>query len=122
MATAYFHALSSVKQWGGVVENYIDIHTWFDESKGHLASWQHRALRHHSEGIFLCEKIFGPTITLSTGRVIPTRWVGEQHVKEDLQRIPTVADWLRNLKPEPWMLKGSEKLSESLSEMATAAK
>lgn len=32
---------------------------------------------------------FGPTITLSTGRIIPTRWVGEQHVREDLGFIPS---------------------------------
>jgi hypothetical protein len=24
-------------------------------------------------------------------------------VKEDLQRIPSVSDWLRCLRPEPWM-------------------
>ena len=31
------------------------------------------------------------------------RLVGEQHVKDDLGRIPTVKDWLVNLKVEPWM-------------------
>ena len=51
----------------------------------------------------MLEKIFGTTITLSTGRVIPTRWVGEQHVREDLGRIPSFADWVRAIRPEPWM-------------------
>jgi hypothetical protein len=60
-------------------------------------------LRHHAEGIFMLEKLFGTTITLSTGRVIPTRWVGEQHVREDLGRIPSFADWVRAIRPEPWM-------------------
>jgi hypothetical protein len=32
---------------------------------------------------------------LSTGRVIPTRWVGEQHVQQDLGFIPSLADWMR---------------------------
>lgn len=51
----------------------------------------------------MAETIFGPTITLSTGRVIPTRWVGEQHVREDLGHIPSFADWARAIRPEPWM-------------------
>ncbi len=35
--------------------------------------------------------------------MVPTRWVGEQHVKEDLGWIPTVQDWLRHLRVQPWM-------------------
>lgn len=101
--TAYFHAVSSARKWGGEPEEYLPYHAWFDQSKDHLADFRHRALRHHSEGIALCEQVFGPTLTLSTGRVIPTRWIGEQHVREDLGRIPTVADWLRAIRPEPWM-------------------
>jgi len=84
MANPYHHALSSVKKWGGKPEDYLPIHNWFDETKAHFADFRHRAMRHHSEGIFLMEKIFGPTLQLSNEMVIPTRWVGEQHVKEDL--------------------------------------
>lgn len=51
----------------------------------------------------MLETIFGPTITLSTGRVIPTRWIGEQHVREDLGFIPSFADWVKAIRPEPWM-------------------
>jgi hypothetical protein len=40
---------------------------------------------------------------LSSGRVVPTRWVGEQHVIEDLGYIPSFADWVRCIRPEPWM-------------------
>ena len=80
MAHPYHHALSSVKKWGGEVSDYLPLHTWFDQSKSIAGDFRHRALRHHAEGIFMLETIFGPTLTLSTGRVIPTRWVGEQHV------------------------------------------
>ncbi len=80
------------------------LHQWFDEPKAFMPDVRHRALRHHAEGIFLAERIFGPVITNSQGRQVPTRFLGEQHVKEDLQRIPTVQDWLRCLTPEPWML------------------
>lgn len=103
MSHPYHHAVSSVAKWGGNVEDYLPVHEWFDQTKAHFADFRHRALRHHSEGIFLCEKIFGATITIGTGRQIPTRWVAEQHVQEDLGRIPTAADWLRCIKPEPWM-------------------
>lgn len=109
MANPYHHAVSSVKKWGGKVEDYIAIHNWFDETKSHFADFRHRAMRHHSEGIFLMEKIFGVAIEISNGIMIPTRWIGEQHVKEDLGRIPTIQDWLENLHPQPWMGK-TEKL------------
>jgi len=103
MAHPYHHALSSVKKWGGQVDDFLPIHTWFDASKAILADFRHCALRHHAEGIFMCETIFGTTITLSSGRTIPTRWVTEQHVREDLRTIPSFADWARAIRPEPWM-------------------
>jgi hypothetical protein len=114
MAHPYHHALSSAKKYGGVAEDYIALHEWFDGSKAHLTDFRHRALRHHSEGIFMLEQIFGATITNSDGRVVPVRYIGEQHVKEDLGRIPTVADWLLNIKPERWMLGPGKDLSKEL--------
>jgi hypothetical protein len=107
MAHPYHHALSSVAKWGGVPEDYLALHAWFDESKAIIADYRHRALRHHAEGIFMLEKLYGTTRTLSTGRVIPTRWIGEQHVREDLGRIPCFADWVRAIRPEPWMGRAS---------------
>ena len=101
----YHHSVSSSKKYGGVPEDYIAIHSWFDESKAHYADFRHRALRHHSEGIFLCEKIMGATITNKDGKVIPVRFIGEQHVLEDCGRIPTVKDWLENIKPVDWMMR-----------------
>ena len=61
------------------------------------------ALRHHSDGIFLCERIFGVAITNSEGKQVPVRYIGEQHVREDLGRIPTAQDWLSEIKPARWM-------------------
>jgi hypothetical protein len=31
------------------------------------------------------------------------RYLGEQHVREDLGRIPTAQDWLSQIKPQRWM-------------------
>jgi hypothetical protein len=113
MANPFHHAVSSVRKWGGEPEDYLAIHEWFDESKAHLANFRHRALRHHSQGIYWCADVFGPTITISTGKQIPTRWVGEQHVTEDLGFIPTMADWLKTIQSEPWMNR-SRRLSQEL--------
>jgi hypothetical protein len=92
-----------VKKWGGTVEDFIELHSWFDETKAIVADFRHRAGRHHAEGIFLLERLYGVTITISTGRVVPVRLIGEQHVREDLGRIPSFADWVRCIHPEPWM-------------------
>ena len=51
----------------------------------------------------MAETIFGSTVTLSSGRVIPFRWIGEQHVREDLGFIPSFADWVKAIRPEAWM-------------------
>ena len=59
MAHPYHHALSSVKKWGGSVDDYLPLHAWFDQSKEILADFRHRALRHHAEGIFMLETLFG---------------------------------------------------------------
>jgi hypothetical protein len=57
----------------------------------------------NAEGIFMAKLIFGSALTLSTGRVIPVRWVGEQHVREDLGFIPSFADWAKTIRPVSWM-------------------
>src|SRR3546814_6629708 len=72
-----------------------------------LADPRHRALRHHAEGIFMLEALFGATIVNADGRVVPVRLVGEQHVREDLGSIPSFADWARLITPQAWMLRGN---------------
>lgn len=108
MAHCYYHALSSVRKWGGTSDDYLALHQWFDESKSIFADPRHRALRHHAEGIFMLETLFGATITNSDGKVVPVRLIGEQHVTEDLGFIPSFADWGRLIQPQTWMLKGRQ--------------
>ena len=108
----YYHAVSSARKFGGVADDYIEIHTWFDESKAHMADFRHRALRHHSQGIFECERRFGITIVNTDLRRVPVRAVGEQHVMEDLGRIPSVQDWLGEIRPTEWMLRGYAQESD----------
>jgi hypothetical protein len=104
MAHPYHHALRSAKLFGGAAEDYITIHSWFDETKAHMADFRHRALRHHSLGIFWAEERFGVTIEISGGKRVPVRLIGEQHVKDDCGFIPTVKDWLAGIPAEPWKI------------------
>jgi hypothetical protein len=103
MAHPLKHAERSAGKFGGKPDDYLPIHNWFDESKAFLPDFRHRALRHHAEGIFLAERVFGVVIVNSDGRQIPVRYLGEQHVREDLGRIPTAQDWLLQIKPQRWM-------------------
>jgi hypothetical protein len=112
MAHPIKHAQSSARKFGGKAEDYLAIHNWFDESKAFHSDFRHRALRHHAEGIFLCEKVFGVAIRNSNGNPVPVRYVAEQHVKEDLGRIPTAQDWLMQIKPQRWMY--GQRLDEEL--------
>lgn len=117
MANPYHHAVSSTRRWGGQVYDYLPVHQWFDASKEMHGDFRHRALRHHAQGIFECERTFGATITVHLDscrtREIPVRWIGEQHVTEDLGRIPSLSDWLRCIEPAPWMNR-SRPLSREL--------
>ena len=97
------HCLSSVKYFGGIEDDYYDIHSWFDRSKNYYGDIRHRALRHHTQGIEECEYIFGYSIKNSDGKEIPVRSIAEQHIREDLGFIPSVQDWLKEIVPKPWM-------------------
>ena len=111
MAHSYHHAVSSARQFGGVPADYQAVHDWLDASKMILADFRHRALRHHAEGCFAAETLFGVTITNSQGRAVPVRLIAEQHIREDLGRIPSFADWVRCIRPDPWMARAGSRLA-----------
>ncbi len=119
MAHSYHHAVSSARKFGGTANDYLELHTWFDRSKELVADFRHRALRHHTEGIWLAETIFGVTMTNSAGRKVPVRLIGEQHMLEDFGRIPSFADWVRCIKPEPWMGRVGTRLDDTTDEPVT---
>src|SRR5438270_8510810 len=75
MTHPLFHAQSSVRRFGGKVEDYQPIHDWLDGTKEMFADFRHRALRHHSHGVFEAERLFGVSIRNSSGALIPTRYI-----------------------------------------------
>ena len=109
MAHPIIHAKSSAKKFGGKWEDYIHIHNWFDATKSWVGHSDHRVFRHHSEGIFECQSIFGESFENSDGKIVYTRYVGEQHVKEDLYNyIPTAKEFLdalRSSEKPMWVLR-----------------
>lgn len=107
MAHVHYHAVSTARVFGGIPEDYYILHQWLDETKESFCDFRHRALRHHAEGIFEGERKFGVTITNSDGKQVPVRAVLEQHIIEDTGKIPTLAEWLEQIQPQPWMARGS---------------
>ena len=103
------HCKSSVRKWGGQLSDYQPIHDWFDETKAWIGHSKHRMFRHHSAGIFECEKVFGNSFINSDDKTVYTRYVGEQHVKEDCNNyIPTAKEWVDMItsgKPKEWAIK-----------------
>jgi len=57
---------------------------WFDESKAYFPDFRHRALYHHTAGIFLAERIYGVSVINSDKKVVPVCYLGEQYIREDL--------------------------------------
>ena len=107
MAHPVEHAKSSARKFGGNWLDYLEIHEWFDATKAWIGHSKHRMFRHHSEGIFECEKIFGHMIKNSDGKNVYVRYIAEQHVKEDCNNyIPTAKEWVDNINtPKEWMIK-----------------
>lgn len=99
----FLHGKVSVRKWGGKEEDYQKIHDWFDQTKGHFPDMRHRAILHSSFGIFLCEQVFGINITNSDGKTVSVRDIAEQHVIDDMGRIPTIQDYLNDMPFYSWL-------------------
>lgn len=107
MAHPHVHSQSSARRFGGVADDYQPLHDWMDGTKRAWADPRHRAILHNTYGIWLGQELFGQTIVNADGRAVPVRAILEQHVVEDMGRIPTIEGWLQNLPTERWMLIGA---------------
>lgn len=111
MANPHTHAKSSVRRYGGILEDYIDIHTLMDSGKGVCADNRGRVFTHNA---FFCERmiplIFGEVRVNSDGRDYSPRQVSFDHCQEDYGGfIPTPGDWIDSMSSEPWMQNGKER-------------
>lgn len=102
----WYHAKSSAKKWGGDPHTFLAIHDFLDSSKESFGDMRHRAMLHSTWGIYLAKKVFGDTLSVEKERTtieVPVRLIAEQHVLEDLGRLPTLQDWLECMELKPWM-------------------
>lgn len=99
----HIHARSSAKKFGGSAKDYLDIHQFMDSSKAHIADVRHRAIFHSSFGCFIVEQVFGITRINSSGKEYSTRDIAEQHIIEDLGKIPSVQDYFQHMEIKQWM-------------------
>lgn len=106
---SWHHAQSAARKWGGSAENYIEIEEFIDSSKRLLGDVRHRAIYHHTEGVWLCQRIFGRTLEVGR-KLVPVRLIAERHVIEDLGWLPSPADYLNDLPIKPWMGGKKEKV------------
>jgi hypothetical protein len=120
MAHSWIHAKLSAKRFGGTPADYLPIHDWLDGTKELEPTFRHRALRHHTHGIFEAERVFGHIIINSNGREVPVRVIAEQHIKEDFGGfIPTPHDWLKSIQEESWM-QPSAAFSRKINDFANS--
>ena len=109
MAHPNLHAKSSAKKFGGKPEDYIHLHEWLDETKGWFGDSLHRMFRHHTMGIHEAEQKFGTHFNNSDGKVVYTRYIITDHIKEDCYNyVPTPREWIQALesKEKPmWMMR-----------------
>ncbi len=106
MGKPHHHAESSVKKFGGKIDDYLDIHILLDSSKMAFADNRHRALTHNSWFVnHILPKIFGNTITNSDAKLVSVIDIAEQHILEDFSYhfIPTAQDYLSQMTKSSWM-------------------
>ena len=100
------HAISSVKQFKGKIEDYLPIHELLDDTKGVMNNHTNRFCTHN---MWFCYKIiplvFGYNIINSDGKEIDTVDIALRHVAEDFKFkfIPTVQDFLKHMEVQDWM-------------------
>ena len=100
------HAARSAKEFGGKMEDYLDIHVFLDSSKATINDARHRALTHNSWFIReVIPRVFGQTRRNSARKTYSTVDVAERHVLEDFNMlfVPTPQDFLAAIPLQDWM-------------------
>ena len=96
------HARITAHRYGGEWQDWIAIHDWIDRSKAIFPSMQHRMFLHSDFGEWLAVRIHGEAIRAEDGTVISTRDLFRDHQVEDLGRVVTLAEWLREIDADYW--------------------
>lgn len=116
------HAVSAARKWGGEADQYLDIEEFIDSSKQVVGDVRHRSLYHHTMGVYLCQRVFGNTLTVvrkKTTVQVPVRMIAERHIIEDLGWLPSPADYIEGMPIKQWM-SGAQRKEVALSELLGA--
>jgi hypothetical protein len=109
MANPEIHSKSSVKRWGGKIEDYIAIHELIDSPKATMNNNSSRALTHNTWFAYtIIPKVFGYNITNSSGKSVDTIDIAMLHIAEDFRMkfVPTPQDYLKHMQVQPWFNNG----------------
>lgn len=115
---SWMHARSTARKWKVEPMDVIKVHEFLDGTKSAFGDVRHRALLHNTYGVWLAQEVFGKvlTVTRESGKVveIPVREIAEQHIIEDLGRIPSPGDWLENMEIKTWMSGPKHKIVKAM--------
>ena len=109
MANPLIHSKSSVKRWGGKVEDYIAIHELIDSPKATMNNNSSRLLTHNTWFAYtIIPKCFVYNIVNSDGKSVDTIDIAMLHIAEDFRMkfVPTPQDYLKHLQVQAWMCNG----------------
>ena len=109
MANPLIHSKSSVKRWGGSVEDYLPIHELIDSPKATMNNNTSRCLTHNTWFAYtIVPRIFGYNITNSDGKSVDTVDIAMLHIAGDfrVKFVPTPQDYLQHMQLQPWMNNG----------------
>ena len=122
MANPLIHSKSSVKRWGGKVEDYLAIHELIDSPKATMNNNSARVLTHNTWFAYtIIPKVFGYNITNSSGRSVDTIDIAMLHILEDFRMkfVPTAQDYLKHFDLPDWIYNGV-KLVDNPESIETA--
>lgn len=96
------HARITAHRYGGHWQDWIAIHDWIDRSKMIFPSMQHRMFLHSDFGEWLTVRIHGDSVTANDGTVVCTGDLFRDHQVEDLGRVVSLSEWLREIDVDYW--------------------
>lgn len=106
------HSLISVRRYGGTFRDYQVFHSFIDSSKAVFASVQHRIFFHSDWGGSVCRRVFGTFLTNSDGASVETDRLFEDHMVEDLGRVVSLGNWLREVRSTPVLVRLSGRFED----------
>jgi len=101
------HARSASRRFGGSWQDFVQFHSFFDQSKAAFPSVQHRIFLHTDDlGRALAKRVFGETLAVPGTDGISVDKLVDQHIREDLGTRIRLDDWLAQMRVPRWIENG----------------